>query len=475
MEYILYDVDKIKDYVFDSYKPKEVKGASELLKTLDFDIKTKKKEPLLQKLCKEFKEITDEAIIFSKGGSGIIKSTENNGKQICEWLESHFPKEVKGASLTAVHHIAEKPNAIPMDILRFKAREKKSERLISKDLEINTFEKDENSQCKICGKRRTIKTRQIYDEVIPYCKICDSKRHALDNQPKKEIDAETLEDICKLPNLPENKFILTIYGDLNQAGKHLGGINDAEEFKNFSETISSTIEKSRRDIESQLEEKGFKVLAPVIGGDDMLFFVHPASLPLIFENLTCIERKLSEGWGKEMQMNFAFLLSKYTFPINHIFQLSQSLLEKTKERYYEKGGDTSYYGLFKVLEGGHRPSFQDVYTLDQFKTLFKIVTQFQQDSKIRTSALYNLLESISPKHSSAEREMNTLYFFAQHREFKDYREYIPSKFYLKHEGKKIELTAAALEDIITMKELAESSSVPSVSSVAKTRIKEEVQ
>ena len=44
MQYILFDVDKIKDYVFESFKPREVKGASEMIKCLDYDLGTRKKE-----------------------------------------------------------------------------------------------------------------------------------------------------------------------------------------------------------------------------------------------------------------------------------------------------------------------------------------------------------------------------------------------------------------------------------------------
>ena len=107
MEYVFYDVDKIKDFVFDSFKPKGVKGASELLKALDFDLHTKRKEHLLQALTEKF-NIPDEQIIFSKGGSGLIKSQDNNGKEICAWLENEFKVHTKGGSLTAVFHKEEK-------------------------------------------------------------------------------------------------------------------------------------------------------------------------------------------------------------------------------------------------------------------------------------------------------------------------------------------------------------------------------
>ena len=62
MEYILYDVDQIKNFVFDSFKPREVQGASELLKALDYTPENhdthreEKKEILLRELTTEFRE-----------------------------------------------------------------------------------------------------------------------------------------------------------------------------------------------------------------------------------------------------------------------------------------------------------------------------------------------------------------------------------------------------------------------------------
>ncbi len=480
MEYILYDVDKIKDYVFDSFRPKEVKGASELLKTLDYDPKTRKKEALLLQLTEEFKEITDEEIIYSKGGRGVFKSTANNGKIICPWLETQFEKNVPGASLTAVYHQEEPHFATTMNILDFKAREKKSEKPVSRDLRIARFDKiekndkedttemdettdpEESTRCGACGKRTATKIIHIGDEDIPYCEICHTKHHTLDDKSKEKIAAESLEDLCKVPGLPDSKYILTIYGDLNEAGSHLANIEDEKGLKRFSEGIFDTLDHTRRDIESELARNGFKVLAPVIGGDDIIIFVHPAALSFIFEKLRCIEVSLSQLPFKEMKMNFSFLLSKYNFPIYHIFRLSQSLLEKTKDAYYavdpadpENSKKSSYYGIFKVVEGGRRPSQEDVYPADRFNTLYKIATQSRQDEEIHKSALYNLLESISDRHSTAVREMNALYFLARHGEFRKYIKYIPPDFYLVRDGEKIvKLTPAALEDIIILQELA---------------------
>ncbi|MCU0289765.1 MAG: hypothetical protein MUF15_25645, partial [Acidobacteria bacterium] len=292
MEYVFYDVDKIKEFVFDSFKPKGVKGASELLKCLDFDLNNKNKESLLQQLTDKF-NIRDENIIFSKGGSGLIKIPDNNGKKICQWLEKKFKKDhAKGGSLSAVFHKEENNFNTSFDILNFKAREEKSAKLLTHDLSSTRFKDDESDRCGYCGKRNALDTIELGNETIPICEICSWKRKQTGKNNKAASEAETLEDIGKALNVPDTKYILVIYGDLNEAGAHLAAIKSEEELKRFSNGISNTLDHARSEIENVLEEKGFQFLAPVIGGDDIILFTHPASFELIKEHLFKIEKEL---------------------------------------------------------------------------------------------------------------------------------------------------------------------------------------
>ncbi|MDQ1352757.1 MAG: hypothetical protein QG657_3063, partial [Acidobacteriota bacterium] len=323
MEYVFYDVDKIKDFVFDSFKPKGVKGASELLKALDFDLYTKRKEHLLQALTEKF-NIPDEQIIFSKGGSGLLKTTTDNGKDICAWLENEFKRHARGGSLTAVFHKEEEGDfPTSFAILNFKAREKKSAKLMSHDLGVTIFNDDEKDRCAYCGKRKSSDTIYLENESIPICEICLLKRNETGTNDKAPFEAESLEDICKAPGLPDTKYILVVYGDLNEAGAHLSEMKSEEELQHFSNGISNTLDHARSEIEKTLEQKGFQFLAPVIGGDDIILFTHPASFELIKEHLFNIEKDLEKPG---LKMNFSLLLAKHKFPIYHLFKLSQSIL-----------------------------------------------------------------------------------------------------------------------------------------------------
>ena len=89
------------------------------------------------------------------------------------------------------------------------------------------------------------------------------------------------------------------------------------QLKQFSRGISKVVDDARSHIESKLQDRGFKLLAPVIGGDDLFIFTHPASFELIKDDLFQLESSLPESG---MKMNFSFLLAKYNFPIYHLFK-----------------------------------------------------------------------------------------------------------------------------------------------------------
>ena len=204
-------------------------------------------------------------------------------------------------------------------------------------------------------------------------------------------------------------------------------------------------------------------MAPIIGGDDILIFTHPASFDMIKNILFQVEDGLQRKLNlpDPLKMNFSFLLCKYNFPIYHIFKLSEDLLKTTKDAYYKNGDKQTRYGFFKVLEGRQKPSKEDTYLKDEFETLLSIAQAISTDEEIHTSALHNLLESISDPNSmpesnpdrclTPEREMNVLYFLARHGEFRNHLSGQGPDFYLTHKGgNRIKLTQSSLEDLIVI-------------------------
>ena len=434
MQYILFDVDKIKDYVFESFKPREVKGASEMIKCLDYDLETRKKEALLEKLTDEFKRVN---IIYSRGGGGLLKTEDSNGEKICNWLEKNFSEFLQeGGSLTAVCHPKEKDFKTTYAILNYLLRNRKSEKRLTLPLHSVEFQ-GENSKCESCGKRLHT------TESLRFCGICYEKRQ------KGETEVQSLEDIS-------DKELLVIYGDLNEAGAHLAALEEEQDLADFSETVYQTLQSKRQEIEKELIAKGFKYLMPVIGGDDMIIFTHPNSFELIKYLLFSIEETLEEKLNKPVKMNFSFLVAKYNFPIYHLFKISESLLQKTKDAYYKNKIRQTHHGFFWLWEGEYMPTERDVYTQKEFSDIFNTAKHIHStDSRIKRSSLHQLMELVSDRYEGHEKQLNTEYFLARHSEYENFvvQKDRGTDFMLNYEGKKIKLTRDLLEDIINMENI----------------------
>jgi hypothetical protein len=438
MQYILFDVDKIKDYVFESFKPREVKGASEMIKCLDYYSETRM-EKLMRNLKKTFKEIE---VVYSKGGGGLLKTYNSDGKEICNWLEKNFSEYLlEGGSLTAVCYQKENGFKTPYAILNYLLRDRKSKKGLTLPLSSVEFQ-GEKSKCDSCGKRVFKHKIPIKNQTEPlrFCSICYEKRK------RGKTKVQSLEDIS-------DKELLVIYGDLNEAGAHLSALENEQNLIDFSKTVYQTLRCTRIQIEKILRQKGFNYLMPVIGGDDMIIFTHPNSFELIKDLLFSVEEILEGILNKPVRMNFSFLVAKYNFPIYHLFKISESLLTKTKDAYYQDKSRKTHHGFFWLWEGEYMPTERDVYTQKEFSEIFNTAKHIHSpESQIKRSTLHQLMELVSDHYEGQEKQLNTEYFLARHSEFENFvvQKERGADFMLNYEGEKIKLTRDVLEDIIHM-------------------------
>ena len=446
MEYVYFDVDKIKEFVFDSFKPTEVAGASELVKAFDFDRNSRDKGELLKRLEKEYDDLKP---VYARGGSGLLTVDNSKGKEVCEWLEREYHHYSRHGKLTAVCHPEED---FPTDLsaLDFKLRQRKSDKWITKELDCIDF--DKSKKCKSCSKRPSKgNTEPINNEQVPYCSFCSFKRKEGNEVLKKgkASSANSLEDIAKKNDNDPNQNLLVIYGDLNEAGAKRAALQNVGELQKFSDNIFEALEDARREIRKELTQSGYKWLMPIVGGDDIVIFTHPETFESVKDHLFKIEQKLTH----DLKMNFSFLVARHTFPIYHLFRLAEDLLQKTKDRYYREGKSTTYHGFYWLWENSLPPDDSDVYLDSEFESLLKMAKIIHSESSIPNSTLYRMLDLISMEPQDAEKETDMEYFYVRQRELQDliYLEYLD--FGIRKGGIDIKLTKDILDDLIRLREL----------------------
>lgn len=456
MGYIRFDVDKIKDFVFESYKPVEVTGASEMIKLLD------EGGPILEKLKTHFQD-PEAKVVYARGGGGLMRVSQRE-KDICDWLQTEYGKTVKGGKLTAVHCKAADGFPVTSALLNYKLRELKNQKALVNPPEkaVKFTQEDSQRRCSACGKRKAKEKIEVSPgEELHYCEVCLKKRLEGQKQKDKKKAVNTLEDLLtSIPGIKDSTYLLMIYGDLNKAGDLFASMEKEDDLKNLSKQIFETLEKAREDMGKKLWEKGFKSLMPVAGGDDLIIFIHPAAFGLIQDDLFDLEKKLYNATGKKLKMNFSLLVAKQNFPIYHLFQTSEVLLKETKKQYYQKeDNDDSFYGFIWLEEGSFRPSGKDVYQKEEFKTLCHFAQKIHSNSDISTSTLHQLLDLLpvsenekENNHSKAEEQFNIAYLLARN-DALDKMLIRDDQGYRIKEEKDLKVTRDLWEDIIDMKEL----------------------
>ena len=461
MGYIRFDVDKIKDFVFESYKPVEVTGASEMIKTLDDGGK------ILKELKKYFKN-SEVEVVYARGGGGLMRVSQKE-KDICNWLQKEYGKTVKGGKLTAVHCEDQDIFPVTYALLNYKLREQKNQKALLNPPEkaVEFAKEDSKRRCSACGKRVADKGKKdFYNEEHYYCSVCEKKRNnGIDSfDGKEEYErVNSLEDLLtENPNVKDSTHVLMIYGDLNSAGDLFASMEDEDHLKNLSDRIFKTLEDARKNMAKKLWHKKFKSLMPVAGGDDLIIFIHPAAFELIKDDLFNLENKLEEATGKELKMNVAFLVAKHNFPIYNLFNISEELLKLTKKAYYKEtnpGNRKTHYGFYWLEEGNFRPSKTDVYQKEEFETLCKFSREIHGNKDISTSSLHQLLDLLSvsnnekeKNHIGLEEQFNICYHLSRTKALAEKLFLDGSGFRIKEE-KDLQVTRDLWKDVIDMKEL----------------------
>lgn len=459
MEYILYDVDNITSFVFGSFKPREVKAASEMLKCLDHDPKTLWEGKTFKALKAKFKDIE---VIYSRGGGGLLMTHSGGGQKVCQWLEDHFAVDAGGGSLTAVSHPDTGDFQTDFAILSYKIRKRKQDKVLERPTESFVFT-EERPKCRSCGIRPADHRREVKgeggQEEVPYCQVCWDKLNFALKKKGPGYEADSMDDLIVIgkegQHVPQEqigqKYILVVYGDLNEAGAHLSKITSSQELRDFSHTLHDTFNSARNEIEENLTKSGFHFLMPVIGGDDMIVFTHPQALEIIMETVNEIEGTLNSALrARDMRMNFAFVVAKYNFPVYHLFKVAEELLKYTKEAYYTDTNKQTHHGFFWLWDGEYQPTENDVYPAKVFKRLFRLARKMNGDKNIKNSSLYQLLELISDDPTDIETHFNLQYFLAQHQEFNELVSWRDFKFWINDSEGTIPLKKTLLQDIMDL-------------------------
>jgi hypothetical protein len=414
MEYVSFDVDGIKEYVFSAYRPSLVQGASELIKSA-LDCRENEEGEVIKKLRNGFKGME---VVFSCGGSGLLKVNAGEGERVCKELEKIYSEIVPGSSLTAVWHKEESDFPTLLKKLSVKLRIEKNRKALGE--KGNTLNGNFEKRCTTCGKGEGKFEKKIGEEKENLCEACNKKHE----KTKNEGYPTNMEEI---PSSKEKQPHITfIYCDLNNAGSKLLSCKNEDELKNLSSRIYNTISKITENVKSaSQDEKNSKphIITPVIGGDDLIFII-PAERT--FEALDEIFK--GEEELKEIGTSFStsFVVSHYHTSIYHLFTVAKESLKRAKEVYYRDSAPGIDFvwlreGMPFKEYGKNDKEFlltNKPYKRDDFEKVRRIAENLLERN-IPSSYLYNLLEIIEGREDESYKKINLFYYVVRNNEMSE--------------------------------------------------------
>lgn len=352
-------VYKIKKYMLENNKIKDIRGASTIIKYL-----SEQKIPMIIK-----ENYIHQCLIYTGGGNIFCILPKNADDEIAMEMENVFHEYAIGLqNVFCVEKFDLKSllidyqntiNKIEIAINNrkglklYNSIKTESQVIVNNNYYINDEKIDFNSEkieesgvCKLCKVRET-QYEINYTEPLKVCSCCLIK-HSVGKKGYnygyyKDYENYTNEAITELPNTledikdKETNDIAVVFGDGNNMGAIVQNLKSLDEMMYFSQKVKSATNTAvYKSISEKYQNKFFEIIA--LGGDDIFLFV-PAgksldfSIRLIelynkeFENLTwdSFEPKYSST------MSIGIGIGNYKTPVRLLFELSEKALKNAKQ------------------------------------------------------------------------------------------------------------------------------------------------
>jgi len=382
---VSFDVDCIKDFVFETTKPLEIQGASKMVEGMDA-------EGYIMKDLLSSKELdlTFDNILFAGGGTGLMIVPAAQASALSDKIKTQFADKTGTGSCTvtytvfAPHELVQGPDITSTDkdifpgvdliaakdslpisfgeimrLLADKLREAKEEKITFHHSPLPGFIR----RCESCGIEAAIKGDPIRpkDSKNRICSYCLEKRNKGRNKRDKlertlRSTALTINDIA---DQDKHGYYAVVYADANNMGSILFEMKTMADYALFSWAVTDVLRTTTDDLIIEQKLNGC-YQAPVIGGDDILFIVPAQKAARLTQGLM---EKVREGFKKKIDetemtgnlaeslrgigMSVGFVIVPAHFAIRYAVDYAEAVLHSAKKGRNDKGEDCIDYLVVK--------------------------------------------------------------------------------------------------------------------------------
>lgn len=431
-------VVKVKEYLLETNKIKEIRGASTILDKINREVIPNEIDKIYIKEC----------IIYAGGGNVLMVADKGTGTSFAKKIEEIYENVTISAQNVA---ISEEFSLYDISKENYKSTVGKIENLLNErqmskiDFRINDFKgnleyfntnnesfpvyKGERKLCSSCNMKLA---EYVYSKDVTLCLSClhkniignkntdfykksfkeDYNKYAENNEIiiNKGAKINTLEDIKSV----STNSIGVIYGDGNNMGAVIKNVSNILEMKYFSnKTENSIFDAVYGALAKELGSDRFEIIA--LGGDD-IFIIVPGENAItvsksIGERFDCVFKNYSKESDNNLTMSLGVVIAKYNKPVQYLFDMSMQLLKsaKKKARKEKKGTidfivletDAGFASNIKYLRSklitNKKICTLKPYTYDDLESIIKIInilknSKGEQASDFRSKA-YRFFEA----------------------------------------------------------------------------------
>lgn len=353
------DTDKIKDYVFESPKLPEIRGASIRLDELnqgdplpDYQQGDPRRPQNIREILKYWGLPTESidnsppgCIAFAGGGSLMaLVPFELNGIKVAEMLcvdiMALYPEKTGKATITCVME-SWKIGMTPRDAIKnaiSALQRAKEEKALLPFFESHPFVR----RCDSCHWRPAVLFKPDPDGIeVARCRVCfekfcigkeeKSRWHQEFNRQYK-VSSEMATDLSDISKF-SNGYIGFVYADGNRLGDWVNNVDSFEKYGQRSRAVSKSIGKAvyeaiHRHLGPNFDRK-FEVIT--IGGDDAIIIV-PASWALAIAHDICREfyTQMRKRVQQDLTMSAGVVIADAHTPVYFLRRIAEVLLKNAK-------------------------------------------------------------------------------------------------------------------------------------------------
>ncbi len=359
-----FDIPGLQRYVFAPVRPLDVMGGSRLL------------ERFAREASESARDLGAEEI-YCGGGHGVFivgeaRSSGDATSIVASWRRTLSDLtggavELAAASVPLVSDFSASRQRLSLAL----QHERASMLLDEPSRELLPAGIRPSEVCRACGMERATHLDRVggADEAIgPQCEARRRQgrregsvvlRDLFDGRHRVSEDAEADED----PDRPPPGSVLAVlYLDADGLGRRFSGL-DVDAVRDLSTEVRERGVRAVKAARSITEEQGRKILAPIVGGDDILLF---ADARLVLSLLRAVLREVGDASRGRADNNGAGLrfsgsvvfADPYT-PLRHLFEVARRSMKEAKSLAHR--GGVSYLAFRSLLTRRLHPGAEHLF------------------------------------------------------------------------------------------------------------------